>query len=96
MTSPALSSCVASASTQTGSNSVLFLETTSHIAFGQAIPECIEGSEELSTEELVELGMNDSTTHVDFMVGGPEVEIDGVEAGGSAVPIIRDDRWVLA
>jgi aminopeptidase len=85
-----------------GRTGLTFLNTlfdenaTSHIAFGQAIPECIEGSEEMSAEELVELGMNDSTTHVDFMVGGPEVAIDGVEAGGSAVPIIRDDRWVLA
>jgi aminopeptidase len=50
----------------------------------------------MSTEELIELGMNDSSTHVDFMVGGPEVDIDGVDAGGTAVAIIRDDRWVLA
>ena len=45
----------------------------------------------MSTDELVELGMNDSTTHVDFMVGGPDVNIDGLEAGGASVPIIRDD-----
>jgi aminopeptidase len=85
-----------------GRTGLTFLNTlfdenaTSHIAFGQAIPECIEGSERMSTEELVELGMNDSTTHVDFMVGGPEVAIEGIEAGGASVPIIRDDEWVLA
>jgi aminopeptidase len=85
-----------------GRTGLTFLNTlfdenaTSHIAFGQAIPECIEGSEDLSTEELIELGMNDSSTHVDFMIGGPEVDIDGIERGGESVPIIRDDRWVLA
>jgi aminopeptidase len=85
-----------------GRTGLTFLNTlfdenaTSHIAFGQGIPECVEGFEELTTDELVELGMNDSTTHVDFMVGGPDVQIDGIEEGGAAVPIIRDDRWVLA
>jgi aminopeptidase len=85
-----------------GRTGLTFLNTlfdenaTSHIAFGQAIPECIEGSDGMSMEELIELGMNDSSTHVDFMVGGPEVDIDGVDAGGTPVPIIRDDRWVLA
>jgi len=85
-----------------GRTGLTFLNTlfdenaTSHIAFGQAIPECIDGSDGMSLEELVELGMNDSTTHVDFMVGGPDVDIDGVDTGGAAVPIIRDDRWVLA
>ena len=85
-----------------GRTGLTFLNTlfdenaTSHIAFGQAIPECIEGSDGMSMEELIELGMNDSSTHVDFMVGGPEVDIDGVDVGGTAVPIIRDDRWILA
>ena len=41
------------------------------------------------------VGMNISTVHTDFMVGGPELEIDGLTKDGKSVPILREDAWQL-
>jgi aminopeptidase len=33
--------------------------------------------------------------HTDFMVGGPEVEIDGVDADGTVVPLLYGGEWQI-
>jgi aminopeptidase len=67
----------------------------SHLAFGHAYLDATTGLEGRSDEELQELGVNRSAMHTDFMVGGPEVEVDGIEPGGAAVPLLRDNVWQL-
>ena len=67
-----------------------------HIAYGQGLPECVEGAVELSVEERRARGVNHSNVHTDFMIGGPEVEVDGLTRDGEAVPIMRDEVWQLA
>jgi aminopeptidase len=68
---------------------------SSHIAYGAGFPEAIEGGHSLTDEQRREAGINQSMTHVDFMVGGTDVDVDGIERDGTEVPIIRQDEWVL-
>ena len=47
-------------------------------------------------EARLERGINVSTIHIDLMVGGPEVDVDGIGADGSVVAILDQGRWVLS
>jgi aminopeptidase len=40
--------------------------------------------------------LNESAVHTDFMVGGPEIEIDGQERAGAWIPILRNNEFQIA
>ena len=67
---------------------------TCHIAFGQGLTMTL--TSEVPDDELLARGMNVSAIHTDFMIGGAEVDVDGLDADGNATPIIRGDVWQLA
>ncbi len=74
----------------------LFDENAScHLAIGEAYPTCLGGGKGLSKEELLARGANDSLTHVDFMIGSQQLDIDGVLDDGTSVPLFRAGRWAL-
>jgi aminopeptidase len=60
---------------------------TCHVAYGSAYAEAVEGG-------VIE-GVNVSSVHTDFMVGGPEVDVDAVSRDGTVVPLLRNDVWQL-
>jgi aminopeptidase len=77
--------------------STLFDENAySHIAYGTAWPKALRLERLPSDEELHAMGVNRSRAHTDFMIGGVEVEVDGLDADGGATPILRDNAWQLA
>ncbi|MBP1990495.1 aminopeptidase [Paenibacillus eucommiae] len=74
----------------------LFDENAScHLAIGNAYPFCVEGGTTMSKEELDGQGYNASLTHVDFMIGSAEMDIDGITADGTREPIFRQGNWVI-
>jgi aminopeptidase len=76
-------------------NTLFDENATCHIAYGRGIAYCIEGAEKLDGDAQAELGINQSVIHTDFMIGGPEVDVDGITADGEAVAIIRNNDWQL-
>ena len=66
-----------------------------HIALGKAYPTNIEGGAKMSDEELDAHGVNDSLTHVDFMIGSAELDIDGVLENGETEAVFRKGEWAL-
>ncbi len=63
-----------------------------HIAFGEAYP-CLEGGQRMTKEELKARGLNDSITHVDFMVGTADLSIVGTTQDGQQVPVFVDGNF---
>ncbi|WP_156284723.1 aminopeptidase [Paenibacillus sp. NEAU-GSW1] len=74
----------------------LFDENASnHLAIGSGYAFNIEGGKTMSAEELEQSGVNASITHVDFMIGSGEMDIDGITSEGTVVPIFRNGNWAI-
>jgi leucyl aminopeptidase (aminopeptidase T) len=39
--------------------------------------------------------VNRSSTHLDVMIGSPELEATGINARGRRIPLIRDGAWQI-
>jgi aminopeptidase len=84
-----------------GQQGITFLNTlfdenaTCHIAYGAAVMFAAPDLTGLEPDELRQRGANVSNIHTDFMIGGPEVAVDGIARDGREIPLLREDKWQL-
>ncbi|MGI8747174.1 MAG: aminopeptidase, partial [Deinococcus sp.] len=76
---------------------VLFYNTlfdenaASHVALGRAYPFNVENGGQPGVLEAA--GANDSLLHVDWMIGTPDTEVDGLREDGARESVMRGGRW---
>ena len=80
----------------TFANTLFDENATSHIAYGAGFAFCVPDLAQLEPEEQRAKGLNYSRVHTDFMIGSPELEIDGITKDGEAIPIMREMVWQLS
>lgn len=66
-----------------------------HFAFGRAYASTVRGGTNMTKEELAAAGLNDSITHVDFMVGTKDLSILGTTFDGREIPVFTDGNWAF-
>jgi aminopeptidase len=82
-----------------GATGVVFHNTlfdenaTCHIAYGRGLDFATKDLPE-SEEARGEVGFNTSMVHTDAMIGGPKVDVFGVNEAGVDAPLIEDNEWV--
>jgi aminopeptidase len=68
-------------------NTLLDENAASHIALGSGFPFLVDDEHAGR--------VNSSGQHIDFMIGSPELDVDGVTAAGERVPVLRDGDWQI-
>lgn len=66
---------------------------SSHVALGRAYRNCIDGCQGMDDDSFAEIGGNSSATHLDFMIGSAEIDIDGITGDGAREPLMRRGEW---
>ena len=66
-----------------------------HLALGHSFTQLRKDYEKYSYQELIDYGFNDSSIHVDFMIGSEDLNITGYTRDGKKVPIFSNGNWAF-
>lgn len=67
-----------------------------HLALGRGYSNTIVGFEKYQKSDFTDMGVNDSSVHVDFMIGAEDLEIIGVTKSGERIPVFENGTWSKA
>lgn len=66
-----------------------------HLAIGRGFTNVLRNYENMTEEEAHEHGINDSVTHVDFMIGTKDLNITALTKDGKCIEIFNDGEWAF-
>ena len=66
-----------------------------HLAIGAGFTNLLSGYENYTEDEIHAMGINDSMTHVDFMIGTSDLMITAVTRDGKEVKIFENGEWAF-
>ena len=76
-------------------NTLFDENAASHVALGSSYKFTLNGGDAMGDEEFERAGGNQSATHVDFMIGSADLDVDGVLRDGTSEPIMRRGEWAV-
>ena len=80
---------------------IMFYETlfdenaACHFAIGRGFTNTIKDYANYTNEEMHKMGVNDSSIHVDFMIGTKDLSIIGIKRDGSEFKIFENGLWAF-
>ena len=66
-----------------------------HLAIGRGFTNVLKDYEKYTDKEAHEMGINDSATHVDFMIGTRDLSITAITNEGKKVEIFKNGDWAF-
>ena len=66
-----------------------------HLAVGMGFTNVLRDFEKYTDDEAHALGINDSVTHVDFMIGTDDLSIIGIDKNGKEIKIFENGEWAF-
>ncbi|MHA1931642.1 MAG: aminopeptidase, partial [Promethearchaeota archaeon] len=76
-------------------NTLIDENASNHIAIGQAFKNSLKNGKELTDEEFITAGGNNSIIHIDLMIGSGKMNVEGILEDETSEPVMRNGEWAF-